>query len=51
MISFARLDRALEPGTKVQVLWGGLSDEPVMNIGATVRALPFIRQERTKKLA
>jgi glycine cleavage system aminomethyltransferase T len=51
MISLARLDRALEPGTKVQVLWGGFSDEPVMRIGATVRALPFIRQERTKNLA
>jgi len=51
MLSLARLDRAIEPGTKVQVLWGGFSDEPVMKIGATVRALPFIRQERTKKLA
>jgi vanillate/3-O-methylgallate O-demethylase len=51
MLSLARLDRAIEPGTKVQVLWGGFSDEPVMRIGATVRALPFIRQERTKKLA
>jgi glycine cleavage system aminomethyltransferase T len=51
MISLARLDRGLEPGTKVQVLWGGFSDEPVMRIGATVRALPFIRQERTKDLS
>jgi glycine cleavage system aminomethyltransferase T len=51
MLSLARLDRALEPGTKVQVVWGGFSDEPVMRIGATVRALPFIRQERTKNLA
>ena len=51
MISLARLDRALEPGTKVQVLWGGFSGEPVMRIGATVRALPFIAQQRTKNLA
>ena len=51
MISLARLDRALEPGTKVQVLWDGFSDEPVMRIGATVRKLPFIEHERTKKLA
>jgi glycine cleavage system aminomethyltransferase T len=51
MISLARLDRALEPGSKVQVLWGGFSTEPVMRIGATVRALPFIQQQRTKNLA
>ena len=51
MLSLARLERAIEPGTKVQVLWGAFSDEPVMRIGATVRALPFIRQERGKKLA
>jgi len=51
MLSLARLDRALAPGTKVQVLWGGFSDEPVMPIGATVRALPFIQQQRTKNLA
>ncbi|HYR34702.1 MAG TPA: hypothetical protein VEQ87_10460, partial [Burkholderiales bacterium] len=51
MISLARLDRALAPGTKVQVHWGGFSDEPVMRIGAAVRTLPFIEQQRTKKLA
>jgi vanillate/3-O-methylgallate O-demethylase len=51
MLSLARLDRAIEPGSKVQVAWGGFSDEPVARIGATVKALPFIRQERTKKLA
>jgi len=51
MLSLARLERALEPGTKVQVLWGGFSDEPVMPIAATVRALPFIQQQRTKNLA
>jgi vanillate/3-O-methylgallate O-demethylase len=50
MISLARLDRALQPGDKVQVLWGGFSDEPVMPIAATVRALPFIQQQRTKNL-
>ena len=51
MLSLARLDRAIEPGAKVQVLWGVFSDEPVMRIGATVRALPFIQRERTKNLA
>ena len=51
MISLARLDRALQPGDKVQVLWGGFSDEPVARIGAKVVALPFIKQERTKNLA
>src|SRR6266850_2260092 len=51
MLSLARLDRAIEPGTKVQVHWGGFSDEPVMRIGAAVRTLPFIEQQRTKKLA
>ena len=51
MISLARLDRALQPGDKVQVLWGGFSDEPVARIEAKVIALPFIKQERTKNLA
>src|SRR2546425_209008 len=51
MISLARLDRALQPGDKVQVLWGGFSDEPVARIGAKVVALPFIKQERSKNLA
>jgi glycine cleavage system aminomethyltransferase T len=50
MISLARLERALEPGTKVQVRWGGFSDEPVAQIKAKVVALPFIRQERSKNL-
>jgi glycine cleavage system aminomethyltransferase T len=51
MLSLARLDRALQPGDKVQVLWGGFSDEPVARIEAKVVALPFIKQERTKNLA
>jgi glycine cleavage system aminomethyltransferase T len=51
MISLARLDRALQPGDKVQVRWGGFSDEPAMLIGATVRALPFIERNRSKNLA
>jgi glycine cleavage system aminomethyltransferase T len=51
MISLARLDRALQPGDEVQVLWGGFSDEPTCRIRAKVVELPFIRQERTKKLA
>jgi len=50
MISLARLDRALQPGDKVQVRWGGFSDEPACTIRATVRALPFIAQHRTKNL-
>jgi glycine cleavage system aminomethyltransferase T len=51
MISLARLDRRIEPGTEVEVLWGGFSDEPTCRIRAEVVALPFIRQERTKNLA
>ena len=51
MISLARLDRRIEPDTEVEVLWGGFSDEPTFRIRAKVVALPFIRQERTKKLA
>jgi hypothetical protein len=51
MISLARLDRALQPGSKVQVLWGGFSDEPVARIGAMIVALPFVAQQRTKNLA
>ena len=51
MLSLARLDRALQPGDKVQVRWGGFSDEPIAHIGAKVVALPFIKQERTKNLA
>ena len=51
MISLARLDRAIEKGTEVTVLWGGFSDEPVMGIRATVVALPFIQQHRTQNLA
>src|SRR5256885_16833362 len=51
MISLARLDRALEQGAEVEVLWGGFSDEPIARIRATVRALPFIAQHRAKQLA
>lgn len=51
MISLARLDRALQPGDKVQVRWGGFSDEPIARIGATVVPLPFIQQQRAKNLA
>ncbi len=50
MLSLARLDRALQPGDKVQVRWGGFSDEPIAHIGAKVVALPFIQQQRTKNL-
>jgi glycine cleavage system aminomethyltransferase T len=51
MISLARLDRGIQPGDKVQVRWGGFSDEPACTIRATVRALPFIAQQRTKNLS
>jgi glycine cleavage system aminomethyltransferase T len=51
MSSLARLDRRIEPGTEVEVLWGGFSDEPTCRIRAKVVELPFIRQERTKNLA
>jgi len=50
MISLARLDLAIQPGNMVHVRWGGFSDEPVARIRATVRALPFIAQHRTKNL-
>jgi glycine cleavage system aminomethyltransferase T len=46
MISLARLDREIAAGTKVQVEWGGFSDEPTMAIGARVVELPFIRRTR-----
>ena len=51
MISLARLDRGIQAGDKVQVRWGGFSDEPACTIRATVRALPFIAQQRTKNLS
>jgi len=51
MISLARLERRLEPGAEVEVLWGGFSDEPTCRIRAKVVALPFIAQQRTKDLA
>jgi hypothetical protein len=35
----------------VQVRWGGFSDEPSRPIRATVRALPFIAQQRTRSLS
>ena len=50
MISLARVDRDIAPGSKVHVEWGGFSDEPTMRIRATVVPLPFIRQQRTKSL-
>ncbi len=51
MISLARIDRAIEPGAQVHVIWGGFSDEPVTRIRATVTNLPFIERQRTKDLA
>jgi hypothetical protein len=50
MISLARLDRRLEPGAEVEVLWGVFSDEPAACIRANVVALPFIAQQRAKEL-
>jgi glycine cleavage system aminomethyltransferase T len=51
MISLARLDRAIEPGAQVHVIWGGFSDEPVARIRAKVLPLPFIKRERANDLA
>jgi glycine cleavage system aminomethyltransferase T len=46
MISLARLDRALQPGAEVEVLWGAFSDEPKSAIRAKVVELPFIARKR-----
>jgi len=46
MISLARLNRDIQPGTKVQVQWGGFSDEPRMNIRGKVVELPFLARKR-----
>jgi len=51
MISLARVDRAVPEGAKVQVRWGGFSDEPVTLLRAKVVALPFIGRNREKVLA
>ncbi len=51
MLSLARLERSIEPGQEVEVLWGGFSDEPTARIRAKVAALPFITQQRTKNLS
>ncbi len=50
MISLARVDREIPAGTKVQVAWGGFSDEPRMNIGAKLVEPPFIARKREKAL-
>ena len=50
MISLARLDPSIRPGSQVRVRWGGFSDEPARNLRATVRALPFIAQQRGRNL-
>jgi glycine cleavage system aminomethyltransferase T len=50
MISLARVGRETASGTKVQVEWGGFSDEPRMNIRATVVELPFIARKRENTL-
>ncbi|HEY8251353.1 MAG TPA: hypothetical protein VIG70_12175 [Burkholderiales bacterium] len=46
MISLARLDRSILPGTKVQVQWGGFCDEPKISIRAKVVELPFLARKR-----
>lgn len=51
MISLARVDRAMPDGAKVQVRWGGFSDEPATLIRAKVVPLPFIGRNREKVLA
>jgi glycine cleavage system aminomethyltransferase T len=49
MISLARLDRGIAPGSKVHVQWG-FSDEPKASIRAQVVELPFISRNREKTL-
>ena len=51
MISLARLDLEVPDGAKVQVRWGGFSDEPAALIRARVVALPFIGRNRERILA
>jgi glycine cleavage system T protein (aminomethyltransferase) len=50
MISLARLDRGIAPGSEVRVVWGGFSDEPRSTIRAKVVELPFIARQREKPL-
>ena len=50
MISLARVGREISAGTKVQVAWGGFSDEPRMNIRAEVVELPFVARKRENAL-
>ena len=50
MISLARVGREVAAGTKVQVVWGGFSDEPRMKIRARVVELPFVARNREKAL-
>ena len=50
MISLARVGREIPAGTKVQVAWGGFSDEPRVNIRAKVVELPFVARNREKAL-
>ena len=50
MISLARLDRGIEPGTQVQVRWGGFSDEPKTLIRAKVVGLPFLARNRENQV-
>jgi vanillate/3-O-methylgallate O-demethylase len=51
MISLARLDRALQPGAEVEVLWGAFSDEPKSAIRVKVVELPFIARKREQVIA
>ena len=51
MISLARLEPRLRPGDKVQVRWGGFSDEPACTIRATVAELPFLARNRELALS
>jgi glycine cleavage system aminomethyltransferase T len=50
MISLARVGREIATGTKVQVAWGGFSDEPRINIRAKVVELPFVARKRENAL-
>lgn len=51
MLSLARLDRAIAPGSEVVVHWGGSAGEPTCPIRARVVEPPFIQRNRERVLA
>jgi len=50
MISLARLDRAIAPGSEVVVHWGGYAGEPACPVRARVVQPPFIQRNRERIL-